>query len=150
MNNKKLIEIWLCIATLLQFCILDKCFTPDEHIGQCIEIQNCDLINRLRHKTPQTHRDRLFVSLSLCGSINSQPMVCCSPNSNYATESLEGILAPPLNLQENPRRNSQLPDVSECAAAIEDRIVGGTETKVDEFPFSALLIYTKSTFLRDF
>lgn len=70
-------------------------------------------------------------------------MVCCSPNSNYAIQSLDGSVEAPLNLQENPRRNSQLPDVSECAAAIEDRIVGGAETKVDEFPFSALLIYTK-------
>jgi hypothetical protein len=42
-----------------------------------------------------------------------------------------------------PRKNTQLPDVGECASAIEDRIFGGVETKVDEFPFSALLFYLK-------
>lgn len=97
-------------------------------------------------KSPQTHRDRLFVSLSLCGYKNSLPLVCCSPNSLYPRESVEGnATAIDITL---PRKTSPFPDASECAAAIEDRIFGGTETKIDEFPFSALLIYYRSSFVK--
>lgn len=119
----------------------NQCFTPDELIGQCIEISKCELVFQLRHKNPQTHRDRLFVSLSLCGFENNQPLVCCNPESLYPKESLFGNLTAN-NLMTNPRY-SRLPDVSECASAIEDRIFGGIESKVDEFPFSALLFYSK-------
>jgi len=63
--------------------------------------------------------------------------VCCSSSN---------IVDPKSNLvqpSEFSFKQNSLPETSECSAAHEDRIFGGEETKVDEFPFSALLFYTK-------
>ena len=52
-----------------------------------------------------------------------------------------------LPISELSVRKNLLPEPAECSAAHEERIFGGDETKVDEFPFSALLLYTKGMLL---
>ena len=48
-----------------------------------------------------------------------------------------------LKITEFTGTQNALPEPSECSAAHEERIFGGEEAKIDEFPFSALLLYTK-------
>jgi hypothetical protein len=83
----------------------------------------------------------MFLSLSVCGYVRSNPLVCCSQDSVYPRMA---IMKPQeITLEPAPKAANSLPDPSECAAALEERIYGGVEAKVDEFPFSALLLYTK-------
>ncbi|CAG9806432.1 unnamed protein product [Chironomus riparius] len=114
-----------------------KCYTPDQYPGVCVELKQCEPLYKIRYKVPQTKEDRIFLSLSLCGFRHKQPIVCCS-SLKYVNPKNNLIQGKEFIVPQN-----SLPEPAECSAAHEERIFGGDEAKVDEFPFSALLLYTK-------
>jgi hypothetical protein len=130
------------------------CYSPDEFSGQCVELERCQNLMKLRYGAQQSHRTRLYVSLSQCGSLNGNPLVCCTA-SNYPESvptgnknNLQTTPAPPLT-QTNRfvTRTTFRPVVarsSECAVGLDNRIFGGSATRIDEMPFIALLEYSKS------
>lgn len=66
-----------------------------------------------------------------------QPIVCCA-SLKFVNPKTNLIPGSELSLLKN-----SLPTPAECSAAHEERIFGGEQAKIDEFPFSALLLYTK-------
>lgn len=68
--------------------------------------------------------DKEYLTRSQCGYRDEQPLVCCT------------------KLSEKPL-NKLLPYPGECGQDLEDRIYGGTETKINEFPWMVLLHYSK-------
>lgn len=113
-------------------------------MGTCVELERCENLSALRFKTPQTHIDRLYVSLSQCGiGQSNQPMVCCT-QSPFPSRSVSGTnYSPPTKLQvvTEPVLKKES---SECSVLLDNRIFGGRETKINEMPFTALLAYSKS------
>lgn len=46
-----------------------------------------------------------------------------------------------------PARNNLIPQLNDCGKSYEDKIVGGRKTEIDEFPWMALLRYSKRKLL---
>ncbi|XP_058450366.1 serine protease easter-like [Malaya genurostris] len=126
-----LINCSLLLVTAQQTCI-----APDQKPGRCILLRSCGSLYTLIKKKPLLPDDRVFLSRSQCGwSVqDNHPLVCCSD---------------PL---ETPIRigASLLPAVGVCGIQTSDRIIGGVNTKIDEFPWLALLKYAKPNNLHGF
>lgn len=67
----------------------------------------------------QTSEERQFIARSNCGFKNGDPFVCCPSDEN------------------------ELPKPPICGFDSQDFIYGGGKTKIDEYPWTALLIYKK-------
>lgn len=69
---------------------------------------------------------------SQCGWINNGPLVCCPDPLRTQTQQPQG-----------GGGNSLLPQPGVCGRGLDNRIIGGTATGLDEFPWLALLQYFK-------
>lgn len=135
-----------------------------------MELEKCESLRKLRFKSQQTHVDRLYVSLSLCRWNSNKPMVCCT-NSPFPENALlggEGFerptklnVVPPTSSTQfwittrlpsrttplTRRPTSQLQEQKlDCSGVLDNRIYSGSETRIDELPFTAILSYSKSKF----
>lgn len=43
-----------------------------------MELSKCESLYKLRYEVQETHRHRLYMSLSVCGYQNGQILVCCT------------------------------------------------------------------------
>lgn len=108
------------------------CVTPRNENSLCVELQQCQTLFNLLQKVDLTTQERMFLSQSQCGYKNSKVLVCCPP------EAPEGFGA---NI--NQGQNSLLPRSPKCGTMLSSRIYGGNQTTIDEYPWMALLEYTK-------
>lgn len=81
----------------------------------------------LIHRVPLAATDRKFLRDSQCDYVNGQPAVCCTD-------------AP---LQTRGAGDNLLPVPGECGSDTSNRIFGGEVTRLDEFPWMALIEYLK-------
>ena len=126
-----------------QFVTFGNCTSADFQDGFCIYLKQCDGLYALLMKTPLTTRDRAFLRRSQCGYISGEPLVCC-PQKSAAPSSREGR-----QLGERQSKiTALLPQPGECGTTASiDRlsyillVVGGTNTRINEAPWMALLEY---------
>jgi hypothetical protein len=120
----------------------NSCITPEFTDGNCIFIKQCTPLVRRILKKPLPLQDRIYLARSQCGYRDGQPLVCCPPQSEWPTQppATQPTSAPP------PKPSGSLlpePGSGKCGLGYEDRIFGGTETEVNEFPWLTLLQYRK-------
>lgn len=97
-------------------CIENSCKTPDNWDGKCIVLQQCrPLYNLLLQGSMITMEQRTFLRNSQCGRQGSNPLVCC-PNTFTIDD---------------------LPSNKLCGVQVSDKIVGGDETSINDFPWYA-------------
>lgn len=101
-----------------------NCITPDNTKGLCKPIKQCDTAIKLLQSKPLTDQNKEYLRKMKCKE-DVQPWVCC-----------------PMPV----RKSGILPKAPACGIETEDRIVGGEETKINEFPWIALLGYDKCEF----
>lgn len=65
----------------------------------------------------------MFLQKSQCGFYKGEPYVCCGPSTSSG--------------------NNLLPKPGVCGSFTSDRIFGGEKTEIDEYPWMALIEYTK-------
>ncbi|XP_038206460.1 CLIP domain-containing serine protease 2-like [Zerene cesonia] len=118
--------IKICVISFIllssALCAKDVC----QHDSQCKRVTQCPGI----YENLQTSNKRLlFINLLKtlgCGfDTDETPMICCP------------------KLLASANGTDLLPDISICGTQNEYRIVGGTQTEIDEHPWMALLKYTK-------
>ncbi|KAL7026042.1 hypothetical protein ACKWTF_013760 [Chironomus riparius] len=112
----------------------NRCFTPDEYQGTCIPFMSCTHLYDLAQKFPKNPRNRLYISLSQCGYHNEQPYVCCKEPTTSS---------PPQTTEVPKISNKQIPKLGECGNFYEYRLVRGNVTQLDDYPWLALLGYSK-------
>ncbi|CAO1309917.1 unnamed protein product [Diamesa hyperborea] len=98
---------------------LISCTTPDNVNGECIDLKNCSPLLKVyrSYAATKSPKDRLFLQQSQCKT--QQITVCC-----------------PIETKAN-----LLPTAPYCGISVSDKIFGGTKTKLNEFPWTALLGY---------
>jgi Regulatory CLIP domain of proteinases len=111
--------------------VLDICATPDNESGTCISIKECPLILGIVKSKSISNQQLQYLKKSQCGFIDNTVHVCC-PATKAVTDD-----------QQRPTDAlSLLPDIGTCGEWTTDRIFGGEQTKVDEFPWMALIQYS--------
>lgn len=105
----------------------DPCKTPDNFNGTCIAVKQCRPISRVL-KTDLSTEQRNFLRNSQCGREGDDILVCC-PNS-FTIE--------------------DLPSTKYCGTQVADKIVGGGETSINEYPWYESNLKIKSLRLQFF
>ncbi|XP_013102919.1 serine protease easter isoform X2 [Stomoxys calcitrans] len=108
--------------------INQPCLSSKKTMGTCINIAQCPPLLSLLTNPLRTPEDTQFLQQNLCHREGSNAYVCCVLESGsrfyVSGESL-------------------LPTIRECGKSFDNRIYSGNVTKIDEYPWLALIEYTK-------
>jgi Trypsin/Regulatory CLIP domain of proteinases len=112
-------------AMLKKFLFIDffqdgVCITTDKNIGYCVKVNECLKIRSIVENEPVSNKNKTYLRRNQCGYSERQPYVCCDAS---------------LKLELLPASNSCGPSFSS------PRILGGSQTSIDEFPWTALVQY---------
>lgn len=110
--------------------------------GRCILLQSCNYILNIARSNPQNQEAQYFVRQSQCGYNGRNIYVCC-PSTTQLTPSTQSQFQFQQQIAAKVLPPVQLPKPPVCGVDAENRIYGGTSTNVFEFPWLALLKYTK-------
>lgn len=148
--------------------LVSPCRNPNFNEGVCISIYECNPLISLVSSGGASMRDvdRRFLKDSQCTSgFGRPPHVCCTLDTGYRRTggsfffqdpdpnptrfsfpgaSFGGSQPPPTN-RRNLGRSIDLPYPPSCGGiSIENKIYGGEDSDLNEFPWMALLEYKKS------
>jgi Regulatory CLIP domain of proteinases/Trypsin len=120
----------------------EGCQTPNRQTGVCIPVRHCKLTLQLLAKiNTLTREESNYLRQSQCGYQNRSPLVCCASDAPTMYN----------KRQNQPNRKNQLPGFERCGATSSNRIIGGRNAKVDEYPWLAMVEYLdQQTGRRDF
>ncbi|XP_067616863.1 serine protease easter isoform X4 [Eurosta solidaginis] len=117
-----------------------RCITPNRERALCLILDDCKYLFNLLLTTPLLESDKLYLSRSQCGYQNGKVLICCPDryrnfvNIPSISSTTKPAIATPSNL---------LPQPGQCGNVLSNRIYGGNATKIDEYPWMALIEYTK-------
>lgn len=133
-------SVFLCMKYELYFkgsnWFLDNCTTPNNIQGQCVRLNLCKPLRELARETPLSALTRDFLRKSQCNIFENYPWVCCeSEKTSISTRKSKSPTRKSLLVVDDP---TQLLNPKVCGTVahnLEDRIFGGTETSIGEFPW---------------
>ncbi|XP_063833966.1 phenoloxidase-activating enzyme-like [Ostrinia nubilalis] len=111
------------------------CYTPYGELGKCISIYTCPHLAKLL-VPPVTTESMSLVEASRCQGPDDYSVCCGPPPDSISEGSCKSRLSA---LPPDPR--------SGCCgvgAGTHDKIIGGTETRVDEYPWMSVIEYLKT------
>lgn len=121
--------------------------------GYCIQLRQCPALLQLISRKPIRPQDTDYLRRSHCGFEGKEPKVCCDPNDPANQQQGTGSRVNEGNTNGNSNNFNQnggssnlLPDTKNCGKSLDDRIYGGEKTTLLEFPWMALLEYTKRNY----
>ncbi|EDW15515.2 uncharacterized protein Dmoj_GI24876 [Drosophila mojavensis] len=116
-----------------------RCITPNRERALCIHLEDCKYLYGILTSTPLLDADKLYLSRSQCGYFNQKVLICCP--DRYRDTTPVTTVRPIANKTDT----SLLPLPGQCGNILSNRIYGGVKTKIDEFPWMALIEYTKGS-----
>ncbi|KAF2895319.1 hypothetical protein ILUMI_10857 [Ignelater luminosus] len=124
----------------------ESCSTVDLKLGQCVTIKNCPSALSILEHRPLSAQDLDYLSKVNCGYQGRDPKVCCALSETDGGGSVTTVTEivtkhPPVS---GDLHSNLLPSLNECGTLSSDRIVGGKEADLDEFPWMALVEYQKT------
>ncbi|XP_032596341.1 serine protease easter [Drosophila grimshawi] len=114
-----------------------RCITPNRERALCIHLEDCKYLYGILTTSPLRNEDKLYLSRSQCGYYNRKVLICCP--DRYRDSSPVTTARPPVN----STNTNLLPQPGQCGNLLSNRIYGGVKTKIDEYPWMALIEYTK-------
>ncbi|XP_041986648.1 phenoloxidase-activating enzyme 1-like [Aricia agestis] len=136
------------VTLLWRSAVSQQCQTPLGRTSNCISLYQCPSLVAVFEQNPLPYELVAFLRQSQCGFAGNVPKVCCGPlpNQQTATTTQRSQVTP------RPQFNGQADPVSsedsapyprkQCGIDTNgDRIYGGVDTELDEFPWMALLGY---------
>ncbi|XP_058056100.1 uncharacterized protein LOC131207501 [Anopheles bellator] len=112
----------------------DGCRTPDHRDGRCVPLVECKSVQEEFFLTERVlSQDEIdFLNQLRCATPTMPVTICCADNVTTLKRNVTG----------GSRVDLPNPRAFECGLdSLGDRIVGGNETDIDEFPWYALLQY---------
>ncbi|XP_031636705.1 serine protease easter-like [Contarinia nasturtii] len=142
---QKYTQLYVLLACLINFVILEPCQTPDGRYGDCKLISQCPELDYI-YKNQKSYYYQDYLRRSKCG--DDIFGVCCPavplyipPYQTYEPYQTHAPYETTLSSQERP---GVLPDHNMCGhQAMESRIINGVNTSVTDFPWFSLIEYTK-------
>lgn len=120
----------------IKFYIENACVNPRQQNGVCIPLFKCDSLVRILRERPVSQENKVFLGKSQCGWEDPQPLVCC-------TDGIPQRNQPARPTTTTANRLLPTPGDGVCGIDTSERIFGGEVTKIDEYPWLALLGYDK-------
>ncbi|KAG5894889.1 hypothetical protein JTB14_030594 [Gonioctena quinquepunctata] len=117
----------------------EACITPRKQNGECVVINTCASLFALLQHRPIKSQDADYLRRSQCGFEGTLPKVCCPFTSQPVTTSRPTIDY----TQASPADSPLLPSLDVCGVDAQDRIYGGNETNLQEFPWMVLVEYER-------
>ncbi|XP_052749534.1 phenoloxidase-activating enzyme-like [Galleria mellonella] len=115
-------------------CCPEQCYTPDGEAGKCIGIYSCPHLAAML-KPPSSKQNIQYVQNSKCDGPEQYSVCCGTPREQPQVGNCEN------------RVNAFPPDPStECCgvdSGTGNKIIGGTATTIDQYPWLTLIEYTK-------
>lgn len=132
----------------------EACQTPDDKSGACIPVTHCPPLVALLRNKPVSNENVAFLRNSQCGFQANIPLVCCPktvdrvpnrphpPRPQPQPRPTPPAPRPPTRPTDGvSHRNMHLLPTGDCGIQTSERIFGGNETDLGEFPWMALLQY---------
>lgn len=145
------------VVLLLQRCTAqDRCSTPENNPGLCINIRNCPAVIQLFSIRPVPSDIQNYLRSLQCGFEGRTPKVCCAREPTVTTSTTEaprpqtGTASVPEPPDVSNHPNLGLINEESCGPANTPKIIGGNKTGVFEFPWMALLAYDTGTSAPEF
>ncbi|XP_026479346.1 phenoloxidase-activating factor 1-like [Ctenocephalides felis] len=154
MTNFRVLFVILLVQGL-EFSLATNCTLPNGEEGECIISTSCPGYSEILERENLTTNELNFLRLVQCGYEFEEPAVCCSLSGKYNDTNISinttssSKRDPYVDLELSDRIQSgfsALPSFSDCGIQYyqPDRIIGGgIVTSFDEFPWMALLQYSK-------
>uniref|UniRef100_V5GX21 CLIP domain-containing serine protease n=2 Tax=Anoplophora glabripennis TaxID=217634 RepID=V5GX21_ANOGL len=101
---------------------IDFCQTSRREQGACKSVSQCPTILSILRNKPIKAEDAEYLRRSNCGSDGSLPKMCCP-------------------FEVKPVSSNLLPSAEICGVGTPDKIYGGTEADLNEYPWMALIEY---------
>ncbi|XP_043255138.1 melanization protease 1-like [Colletes gigas] len=119
----------------------EKCFTPENKPGECVNIYSCRQVIKIFEQQKPLSRDVLNYLNSLqCGFEGKNPKVCCEQQVTVTENPTPFIeVTDPPDVSNHP--NLRLLNEDVCGPATIPKIIGGNKTGVFDFPWMALIAY---------
>ncbi|KAF2891880.1 hypothetical protein ILUMI_14316 [Ignelater luminosus] len=114
------------------------CITPNNEKATCIPVSSCHVIKSAILTRNSSALD--FAKQSQCG-YDTKPLVCCG-SAGYSVPTIIFDSSQSSSNKIVPMKHRLLPDRNACGIQDhDDRIYGGQNTTLDEFPWMALIGY---------
>ncbi|XP_054734350.1 serine protease easter-like isoform X2 [Anastrepha obliqua] len=143
----------------------EACQTPNGEPGECTSIRDCSPLVNLVTNPDRTEAETALLRKSQCGLANGTILVCCPLRKSVKIRddpTTEGIFStqssskgieraqfpeeavPGTENYRDTTESTRIPSKqNKCGRAVlSKRIFNGKETDIDEFPWTALLVYT--------
>ncbi|CAK9822834.1 Serine protease easter [Anthophora retusa] len=124
----------------------DRCTTPQNKSGLCIDIHGCKpILDIFQTRRPLTKELLEYIDSLQCGFEGTIPKVCCEqqttvkPVSTTEQPTTPSTIPEPPNVGDHPNLSLLNHDV--CGPVTQQKIFGGNKTGVFDFPWMALLVY---------
>ncbi|CAK1589515.1 unnamed protein product [Parnassius mnemosyne] len=126
-----------------------KCLTPDGHEGKCISLNYCSHLNSIMTQLPMSNAAKMFLRNSRCNGPAKISVCCGPPPTATATTTTTGATTTTGTTVTRPGEctpSAAPPDPRTGCCGLDggnnNRIVGGNETAIDQYPWLALIEYT--------
>lgn len=118
----------LCSVSDFAFGQGKRCTNPRGKQGECIGLKQCPALIGIVRRPPISEADADFIRKSTCGGSAgpSNPNVCCETNNPIAI------------------RSNLLPDLETCGLGTQDKIFGGQNADLGDYPWMAMIQYQKT------
>lgn len=118
----------------------ETCNTTDNEIGLCQARENCPKINAIFNSRPWDKAKKSILKASRCSQKSGdEDLFCCVEAAE--TSEMSTISEYIEKLKQN------LPQPPSCGGDSQDRIIGGSVTKINEYPWTVMLGYDKRKIL---
>ncbi|XP_076666294.1 CLIP domain-containing serine protease HP8 [Andrena cerasifolii] len=141
------------LVTLYGTLAQDRCTSPRNKPGVCINMYNCNAaIEMLKKQEPVSTATQNYLNSLKCGFEGTNPKVCCEQQITATplstTEEPTTVIPDPPNVSNHP--NLGLVNADTCGPVTEQKAGGGNQTNIFEFPWMALIAYDTGHLLPKF
>ena len=133
------------LVTLYGTSAQDGCTTPRNRPGVCVIVYNCQaVIDILEKQKPLSMENLNYLNSLQCGFEGKNPKVCCEQQMTATplpttTEEPATTIPDPPDVANHP--NLGLVNADTCGESAAQKLFGGNQTNIFDYPWMALIAY---------
>ncbi|KAG6460052.1 hypothetical protein O3G_MSEX011739 [Manduca sexta] len=117
-----------------------SCLTPDNKTGECVNIQKCTYLAEIQDD-PLNEGERVFLKNSVCAGPEENSVCCGSEGSSVDVDSLGKNV--PVTCEQSAFPPDPDSDCCGLDSSVSDKIIGGTATGINQYPWLVIIEYAK-------